>query len=122
MQLQKTHWGVSPLSMNPAQAAALQPDPNRPEPGFFETVNRVVTQGIHKLTEPIEHLAEAIHGRLETTDGELEVENSETTVRGGEEENMNGVETGTSSLGGQAQANGTDELASEAGRMIDTGQ
>jgi hypothetical protein len=94
----------------------------RPEPGFFETVNRVVIQGIHKLTEPIEHLAEAIHGRLETTDGELEVKNSETTVRGGEEENMNGVETGTSSLGGQAQANGTDELASEAGRMIDTGQ
>ena len=62
-------------------------------------------------------------GELEDSQNtQLPDENSETTVRGGEEENMNGVETGTSSLGGQAQANGTDELASEAGRMIDTGQ
>jgi hypothetical protein len=108
--------------MDPAPAAALQPDQNRPESGFFETVNRVVTQGIHKLTEPIEHLAEAIHGRLETTDGGPEVEDLKTAVRGGEEVNMNGVETGASSSGGQAQADRTDEGASEAGRIIDTGQ
>jgi hypothetical protein len=102
--------------MDTVQAAALQPHSNHPVPSF-QTVSRVVSEGLHRITEPIKHLAEAIHGRLEAPNGGPEVGSSEGVAG---EESMGGIETGSFSLGGQADR--MDEVASGTERTVDTGQ